>query len=669
MTWEAKFEMSDGILTPSDRDFEVLRSSRTGALGRLAFASMITGLALYAVFIVGVFFWGLQNNSWEETPERYRRLQALQHDWSDTAAADWFRYRQWMVNHGTASELFIFDVTSGSILSSILAANAADLPAASMGIGSKIFIAIHLFTIRILFVVLAGMRFITAVCLVCFVAGFQSLRVRTRTWLLGQTGNGRLYYSGVRATLSRVTDDGSPDMLVNGLACPNAANWSVVQSTSLGKLIDELGVSNETNRKLAGIIYFYRDIVAYLDDSKNETGLLENTTILLAEMSKAYMDIIEPSGQKAPRGSIAESLLRTLTEDSASALRQVGLNELVTLVLGLEAAKVFAHSYEGGAWIKKSSLPHLSARAILHSLPSYPDDYNHSARLRIRQGLIYAQRYSAFSEVRLPINIEDDSYALRQWSEVIMATPGTRAVVADEVELYGLLRQAHVRWTRQLSGIVDSLVSAGSIRTGTDLVFVRLEKLVPILKSLLSSQERERLYAVAARVGESQKTTLEKQRDDELVEVATYRLKLARFVEIAQKAESISRDFELDVATVQEWLSLRLILSSYGWLASRIGEYSVPLASVLSAVFHPVSKDEGGNERGRLGIGGVVALRGSQFNEFLGDRWKSRIRIVERVVMAESRELYERLLRGESRDEILSIDEKEADTNSHGEGN
>lgn len=120
---------------------------------------------------------------------------------------------------------------------------------------------------------------------------------------------------------------------------------------------------------------------------------------------------------------------------------------------------------------------------------------------------------------------------------------------------------------------------------------------------------------------------------------------------------------------MQEWLSLRLILSSYGWLASRIGEYSVPLASVLSAVFHPVSKDEGGNECGRLGVGGVVALRGSQFDEFLGDRWKDRIRIVERVVMAESSELYERLLKGESRDEILSIDEKGTDTNSHGEGN
>lgn len=656
--------MPDGIITPTNKDLEILRSARSKDLGRLGATVFYGVLGLYVVFLFGVFLFGVRDNSHRALSSNFAHTLALQHRWSDDLASDWEAYREWFKSHGTQSELFVFDVMSSTIVDSILNSNASRFPKSSMGSAAKLFIYLHIFSIRIVFIILAGFRLLIAVGVMSFVFGIRSFCVDRSSWLLGQMTNGRLFYSGARASLDSVNDDGSPDMLVRGLACPKISEYSMVERTDLGKVLHRYGVANPTNKSLAGIIHHYGDIPAYVGDAGTRAhtvgtnSLLKNTASLIESAMTAHESIVD-SLERPNLSELSIDLARVLTDDILEVLKNVPAPELATLVLALEAAKVFSHSFEAGEWIQQSAFPHLSARAILHSLDSFPKDYDHYSRSRIRQGLIYAQRQSAFSEVRMPIAMRDDSWALRQWAEVLMATPWSRQDVANEVELLGILRLGHNEWCRDSANVLNALRSSGALRSGTDLVFVPVKALVEILTSCISSRDKTRLHEVLERVSLSSKVIATgSDEEDSSSGVSTVRFE--NFQNNLKQADDVARLHDVERKDLIEWFSLRYILANYGWLASRVGEYSVPTTSLIFGVFWPVPEVRGGNEHERLGKNAMVALRGSSFHELLGERWKSSFEYIERVSMADSSEMYKRLLLGRSPDVFEDMTEAES---------
>ena len=655
--------MPDGIVTPTNKDLEILRSARSRDLGRLGATVFYGALILYGLFLFGVFLFGVRAKAHMGLASNFAHTLALQHQWSDELAGDWEDYRRWFKNHGTQSELFVFDVMASTIVDSILDSNASRFPKSSMGTGAKLFVYLHIFSIRFVFIVLAGFRLLAAVGLMSFVLGIRSFRVDRSSWLLGQMTNGRLFYSGARASLDSVNDDGSPDMLVRGLACPKASDYSTVERTELGRILHQHGVANPTNKSLAGIIHYYGDIPAYIGGpsdtghTHDDSSILKNTATLVESAMKAHQGLAE-NLEQANLPDLALDLLRVLTDDILEVLKDIPAPELATLVLALEASKVFSHSFEAGEWIQQGAFPQLSARAILHSLDSFPKDYDNCSRLRIRQGLIYAQRQSAFSDVRMPIAMRDDSWAFRQWAEVLMATPWSRQYVADEVELIGILRLGHSEWCRNSAKAPDVLRSWGALRTGTDLVFVPVEALVEMLTSCISSKERTRLRRVLERVSQSSKPISSSSEAEDSPSVSR-KLRFESFHTNLGQAEAVAKLHNVKREGLIEWFSLRYVLANYGWLASRVGEYSVPTTSLIFGVFWPVPQSSGGNEHGRLGKSALVALRGSSFQELLGERWKTNFDYIERVSMADSPEAYKRLLLGEAPEDVEEIVELE----------
>lgn len=644
--------MTDGILSPTSKDLEILRSAGSRDLGRFGATAFYGALVLYLVFLLGVFLFGLKSEAHIHVSANVAHTWALQHQWSDELAHDWERYREWFVNHGTRSELFVFDVMSSTIIGSVLDSNASHFPKSSMGFGAKLFIYLHVFSVRLAFILIAAFRLLAAVAMIGFVFGIRSFRVDRTSWLLGQMSNGRLFYSGARASLDSVNDDGSPDILVRGLACPKMSDYSRVENTELGRILNHYALANATNKKLAGIIHHYSEIPAYIGDETEQSddvgsgSILENTCILLEDTMKAHQSL-RGNSEPINMSELSLDLLRVLTDDIADVVKEVPNVELATLVLALEASKVFAHSFEAGEWIQQSSFPHLSARAILHSLQSFPKDYDNRARSRIRQGLIYAQRKSAFSEVRMPIDMSDDCWGFRQWAEVLMAAPSRRQRASDEVELIGILRLGHSEWCRTLSKVVERLRAARALRSGTELVFVPVETLVELLSSCISNQDKIRLHQVLERTSQSS-SSVATGSDDEDLTVRDGKFRFQNFQVNLGQVDEVSKLYGIERADLIDWLSLRYVLANYGWLASRVGEYSVPSTSLIFGVFWPVPESDGGNEHGRLGKSAVVALRGSSFQGLLGERWGAAFEYIERVSMADSLETYKRLLRGES---------------------
>jgi hypothetical protein len=97
---------------------------------------------------------------------------------------------------------------------------------------------------------------------------------------------------------------------------------------------------------------------------------------------------------------------------------------------------------------------------------------------------------------------------------------------------------------------------------------------------------------------------------------------------------------------MHNWLILRYVLSSFGWLARRVGDYSVPETDLVFSVFHSNPPLPGANAHGRVGRAGMVPLRGSKIREQFGSGWASYFTAVDRVTIAETEKDYAKLLEG-----------------------
>ena len=224
--------------------------------------------------------------------------------------------------------------------------------------------------------------------------------------------------------------------------------------------------------------------------------------------------------------------------------------------------------------------------------------------------------------------------------------------------MIGILRLGHSEWCRNSAKAPDVLRSWGALRTGTDLVFVPVEALVEMLTSCISSKERTRLRQVLQRVSQSSKPISSSSEEEDSPSVSR-KLRFESFHTNLGQAEAVAKLHNVKREGLIEWFPLRYVLANYGWLASRVGEYSVPTTSLIFGVFWPVPQSSGGNEHGRLGKSALVALRGSSFQELLGERWKTNFDYIERASMADSPEAYKRLLLGEAPEDVEDVGELE----------
>jgi hypothetical protein len=102
----------------------------------------------------------------------------------------------------------------------------------------------------------------------------------------------------------------------------------------------------------------------------------------------------------------------------------------------------------------------------------------------------------------------------------------------------------------------------------------------------------------------------------------------------------------LSESEVRDWSALRIVLTSYGWLARRVGDYTVPESSIIFAVFKSREPLAGANSLGLVGTSGMVPFRGAKLEARWGSSWSSRFTYADKATMAESTEDYEKLMKG-----------------------
>ncbi len=669
--------MTEGLPSPNDREIStLLRTSKRRRVIR-GIAQLAWGLviSLFAALFVSHLNRSSSNSLDRDRAQVQQDLLSIQQPWVEGFASRWEQYREWLGRHGVRQEADLFDSLSTLVIQSAVSSNAASMPADEVGLLGRIYLAFHTGSVRVLFLVFASARLCIVSALVAFFFGITGMNPYSKEDALGQMGNGRMFYSGARAGLERLAPNGAPDVQVRGFACPQFSTTAEAHASAVWRVLKKYDAVNSTNEFLTRIIIKNGATAAYVavpeeddllrsafagDTLELNTAHLLDAALALHTHYRASADTGDDESYDLPESDEAltsadfarltsKSLHKVLSSPMRAEIASISPHEIATAILALESGKILAHSFEGGRWVRKSNFPHLSARAVLHSVVEYPKDYSYEQRARIRRALIYAARKSAFAPVRMPTDMTDDCWVLRQWMEVLLACPHELSAVTDEVELVGIVRESHHAWCAEFfeSGtVLTPDISAHSYSTPTDLLFLPVVKVVKLLRKVVPSSRISRMHYLLDRVRTKQQLQMLDSHDSDSGPIEQLSFDRVHTPPTEVEVATIAATHGMPPEDLSDWLALKVILSSYGWLASRVGDYSVPETSTIFAVFKPENPLEGVNSLGLLGKPGMVPVRGSKLAPRWGRQWANRFVYVRKVTMAETVDDYEKLLKG-----------------------
>ena len=610
-----------------------------------------------------------------------RALISIGSEWHHELAESQERYSAWLSYRGTRFEQRTFNKLSQSLLES--AASLA-ITSEEPGLLTRTYLGAHSSALRLGFLLLASTRLWIVVIGGCVIWGLRPLRPWTGNDALGQTGNGRVFFSGVRISIDNPTPEGAPADQVTGLACPGSVPIVQVRNSELAGILNQYGAVTTTNLRLIGIIEFHREFPAYvafpgeegsLESFYEGAALSENIAGILKgalQLHATYRGNSSNHGIEATDAArilkaahqgrkvtatehialVVDALDRVLTPTLKESLALLDPASIATVLLALEAGKSLAYVHEGGKWIRKSNFPQLSARAVLHSIPEFSEEYDYDLRSTIRRALIFGSRSSVFAPVKFPIDFREESRAARQWADILLATPAQLATTADEVQLLGIVNELHQRWETAFfegASALNPEITDHVFATPQRLIFMPVSRVIRIFRGILRPGELEQLESLVTVVSQEQARRVAarlrpEEGDDERGALPSYERIFPPFS--SQQINELAQLHNISPQEIKDWSSLRVVLNSYGWLGRRVSDRSVPESSVVFSISNVGNDFPGANSIGLLGNSGVVPLRSTRLEERWGKLWATRFMQVGPTRMAESTKDFERLLTG-----------------------
>jgi hypothetical protein len=611
--------------------------------------------------------------------ERARQeMRARGNDWADTLSEEQSSYALWLKNHGLEIERRIYTQAGHFVFWSVTQVTGA----ADNSFLSSLLITLHSSLLRVAFILIACWRIWIVGAIIAAIYAARNWKGYFGRDILGQMGTGQFFYSGLKADLSKVSATGAPEKQVTGLACPQLSSETEGDLSALGKTIKKWGVANQTNRMLVRILVAYKEWPAYVSEIDGEAvfnrffsgaNLPQHAAEVLDRLLTLQKEYQEgnteaPNLEQQFAGSeIAEekvssleyawllqhSCHRVLSADMRDCIAEVPAALVATLVLAHFAGKTMAYDFQGGKWIRRSNFPELCSRAVLHSVPDFGEEYVFEERATIRRSLVYGSRRDIFAPVRFPVDLNPETRALRSWVELLLALPHELQSTGDEVEFIGLLHEMHVAWNYGFFDAKQGLpkeLSQGTYGTQSNLFIVPVTNLVSLARRVIDGDVIKRAEELASLV--SQKQRLEGlSGDGNSMDTNTEKGALHNqgkvFPPLSHvEVRNLAAVHLVEESIVKDWSALRAMLNHYGWLARRVGDYSVPEHGVIFAIVRTDGSVVGSNALGMVGGPGMVALRGSRLVQRWGKAWQTHFVQGVSATMAENKDDFENLMKG-----------------------
>lgn len=585
--------------------------------------------------------------------------------------------RGFLRRYTSSLEASLYEGVSKSVLP-LVAGAAHKNEGESMSLFSVLYVVVLKGTLHAVFLILACWRIWAAVILITVANRILKYGpYKSKNDLIGVCGNGRLFYSGIRGSLDNVTPQGAPDIQVPGLVCLSYAPDEQVEQSSLYRLIQSYGVANNTTKRLVAHLIKDEMIPSYVGRN-GEEGLLtkrfegvsliencgfilENALFLHARYREGYFHDpdfddgtperevggTEPIRKEENASLLLRSLHRVLTPKMREDLAKVSALDLATTVLAYEAGKLLAWGFEGGRWIRRSNFTELSARAVLHSVPYFGQEYSYDSRMQIRRALIFGSRFSVLGPVRFPTDLTPEARAARQWVEVLMSLPHELQSAADEIELCGIVQDLYGHWSKNF---LDKVISSdleiveGAFVGPSHALYMPLGVLLKSLREITDNKTIKRLEELVFLVSQKQKLQILSSdlSGDGVGGLPAYQKILPPISYPEMKRLSVLHKISME--DLRDWSALRIVLNNYSWLARRVGNRSVPESSLAFVTFKSDDPRFRANDKGVVGMPGTVPLRGTRLDSQFGKSWANRYVAATDIHLAETEEDYGKLL-------------------------
>lgn len=492
-------------------------------------------------------------------------------------------------------------------------------------------------------------------------------------------GNGP-FYSGIYGPLRPNNSQSGSDFSCPSLACPEMVKPTVASVHRLTALLKKYQAYNETNFELVKIILAHSDFPAAVgeentdDDAASdvsegssiplpgekvsdtgfldadgftlEVGSLEGLAAVLDTHRKIahYVESLESKGIKssalnknypghlsnlkklaASSEELGNLLLACLTPNRLWALAHTPKELVATAYLATEAGKCLVFKRHGERFSRISHYPHLQARAVVQSIPTYHSEYLGDARLTVRQAIISSRRHGDFGRAFLPNRMPIEARAIRDWLEILYAAKEKRQETAHLVELDGHIEELSINWRvgfstrmrkehkkqedspwRLWKGIVYKSVVLLPLREVIACVLhgIHETRLNRISKLLQLTRTHQASISTSARLPGFKRQAMEAERSSENTDKIV--------VELLSQPDG--------EALMEKWRIVRRMLTRYNWLSTRVGDDAVPIAGLVEGVL--LATDSAPRSEAE-GIVGLVPLRTRRFVELLGRKWES----------------------------------------------
>jgi len=555
------------------------------------------------------------------------------------------------------------------------------------------YIGMVFFQIQLLFIVATTWRVWLLGAIAGGIWGAIRLQVHGGKDILGVLSNGRLFFSGMIVGLRKVTARGEPDVHVPGLACLPQASTDTIAASPFVPLLQQYKAWNRTNKTLVSFVMSEPDLPAFLSPLgvpqviektyghvpmfRHAYFVLERALMLhsmyqqrLASFKGTVEEGIEAMAgelgtkyEKIPTADekieveefsdyLVNCFHRALTPRMRVAFAKWTPPEVAAMVLAIQAGKHLTYDKEvGDRWSVVSTFPELNARATIHSISDYGDEYLYDRRTMIRRAIVYSCRSSVFEVNRLPVDMDEEMLAGRQLAEVMLMPPHRVPAVTDEVELYGIARESFGIWRNYFLETLDgpdsmAFKEGAFLAASGDMLFIPAKKLLEIAYRGLSAEIIKRMgdltFAVEA----------EKQRFIQRKEEVAPHLGIVPPILTNAEINELTRGHELSKQEAEDWLALRYMFRNFSVLGQRISDKSNGPSQIIYLVREKLKVFKTNNEEEPIkrssdfnGSIGIAPLRVSFITQALdGEAWKSGLSQPKRIHVPNTRKEYEALL-------------------------
>ena len=277
----------------------------------------------------------------------------------------------WLDKFGTKGERIFFSMVSLLVIKVFLIIYDA-FPKSTILISLLMILANSV--LQLTFVILACWKVWIGFVVYAFFNSMHSIKPYISRDILGVTGNGRLFFSGVKAGIKKCDKNGNPTLHVTGLTCLSYVNDNIYNKSAFCSLLEKFDANNTTNKYLASIILNYYNYPTVINDNVGTGNLFEDTYEFLLAAFEIREAIINNGEyvELSLNDKRKENMFLCLTDNMKKELKNISPKNIATAILALETGRILAYDHiSNDRWARQSNYPHLCARAVLHSSPYY----------------------------------------------------------------------------------------------------------------------------------------------------------------------------------------------------------------------------------------------------------------------------------------------------------